>query len=399
MISYGTYPINNSKIPTFMGRPIAKKVIESTCREFHRANKIGIFPHDSPDPDAIATSMLIYDELKGLGKEVSIYVNPEAIKGLVFDSSKYKINQGLKHDTLDLGIVLDCNEEARLPQNLVDAYRKSKRKIGLDHHKETKNSINGLYIDSDAHSCCGVALRFFEGISKKLKQADWKKIGYGMFSDYIKSGLLVRTETPEGVKFITSSALETDANKYSKEVLDSVEAHLSKKNKNEIYKSLDVISNLKPEESAFRKKLCSKIEITSNKKIAYIIIDPDDKDWAKLGLSNIRTKTILADLRQKMINPQDCAMFSEQLKENLKDVKGAVIFYKTSGIKGISYNLSATSKDGFAELLIEDIKDTVKNPNMTGGGHLDRVGGRVFSCEKKDVDNFITKVLTTAESL
>ncbi len=59
---------------------------------------------------------------------------------------------------------------------------------------------------------------------------------------------------------------------FKKYVLEKVEAQLGEEQKEEVYRHLDVMSNLSHDERAFRKKLISGIKTSPNGKLACIEI-------------------------------------------------------------------------------------------------------------------------------
>lgn len=380
---------------SFTAKPMPKKIVNDMAQTIANSKKIGIYMHASPDQDAVGSAGPIYNWLTKLGKDVSIFVNIQETKGLLFDSSKYKLNDGSKAPDWDLAFIVDCNKLKRISANFIDSLKNNKKIIGLDHHTPTTSTIKSLYIDTEAKSCCGIVYRFFESLGEKLNKSDIKSLYGGMVSDYEKSKLISIEKTPIGFKLNKLQKFEDD--KYSKEVFEKIESKLSNRTKVNIYKQLDVISNLTPDEKAFQKRIFSEVKVIPNGKLAYLKIEQNDKDWEKIGMDNVRTSAIIQDFRSRIINMEhDDKMISSDLKKNLKNVQGAIIFYRESPAPDSPYRMSITTNGDYAERLRTFIVENL-DPNLTTGGHPGRQGGRVLSCEKEDIDKFIGNFLKAAE--
>lgn len=359
------------------------------------AKRIGIFGHSSLDNDAECSKHTFSDILDILGIKNYIYSRKEQVRGLLLEKSK-KIKKISKQP--DLIVVLDFNDERRIPKLFKNIFEKNKpgNIIGLDHHKEAKNKLQGdFYIDDTAKSCCGIVFRFAEalGLEKKLSKKDYRNLYCGMLSDYQKSSLI----KIDNEKLIKNPALYEDKN--SLEVLEKVEKQVSEKNKNKIYKHLDIISNLNSEERKFRKKVFSEINVTPNGKLAYVVIDPKDKQWRGLGMDNTRNSIILSDLRVRLMNGvENDKLFTPEQKESFKKIKAAMIFYRTSPKKHGCYQMSIHSKEGYTQKILNYIRANI-SPNLEAGGHENRAGGRVRSMKKEDINNFINSFLEAAEKV
>lgn len=367
----------------FKGVIIPKEINLRFKNKFLNARSIDIVCHGSPDQDTGNAARPILRWGRQKGKEINICVNWIKTKGLFYRPPKRYLKKN--SEPADLIFILDFNSKAKIPKTYLDTFNKTKPEniIGLDHHEQRNDAIKGdIYIDKTAKSACGVVYRFFEGLGEKLPRKDLESLYCGMLSDYEKSKLI---EIKNG-NLIKLPALDDDKN--SKEILEKIESQLSKRSKTKVYKNLDVLSNLTLKEKFFRKKLFSDIKFLPNKQWAYIIIEPDDKKWISLGMKNTRTSQILKDLCSNTLNDNiNNEFLSKTQKEQLKNIKGIIIFYRSEG----AYQLSAKSKDDSAIKLI--------NTLGIGGGKPNRAGGRILSIEKNDVNNFINKALNAAETL
>lgn len=395
-MNYDNYQISNNKT-SFTARLIPPKEVAKILREVKIAHKVDIYVHSAPDEDTINSAQVVYKWLKKKGKDVSICTNPKDLKGLFFKRAKnYKINSNPK--STDLAVILDFNSVTRISKDFAKKLFKSKKIIGLDHHNIVDDSLNRhLYVDGSASSCSGIVYRFFEGIGRKLKKTDLENLYCGMLDDYKKSKLIEIKTTKSGIKITKTPVFFKDEN--SKEVFERVERQLGSKRKNKVHTHFNILNNLTVKEKAFRENNFSKVEVTPNGKLAYLIINPHDKEWASLGMDNKRTSEIIGELRSKLISnsAQDKSIPAE-LRNKLKNVEGAIIFYRTSSSPKSEYRMSITSKGDYAQRLINYVRNNI-NPNLVAGGHPNRSGGRIPTFKKEDVRDFISNFLTAAERL
>lgn len=391
----------NKNNVSFGAKPIPSAVVKKIERRLLTANSIDVYSHSSPDEDTINSAKVVYNWLKRMGKDVSLCFNAGETNGLLFkNSKKYKFKDDLSKKP-DLNLLIDFNSTERVPKRFVDVLGAGKTKniIGLDHHDVSEKTMFDpkSYIDSDAQSCSGVIFRFFEGLGVKLKKTDLESLYCGMLSDYRKSKLISIENSSNGSALQKLPKLYE--NEYSAEVLEKIETLLSSKSKAKILKHLDTFANLTQKEINFSNGLNDKVQITKNGKLAYVVIDPKSKEWKALGMDNTRTSDILANFRSMVIDSSEQNKnFSPELKNKLKDVEGAMVFYRSMDNKESSYKMSIHSKGDYAKRLIDYVKINI-NPELIAGGHPDRAGGKVRNCDKKSVDKFINDFLIAAEKI
>lgn len=377
-----------------------KSTVVDIAHNVAQARDIQVSAHGSLDEDALNSSLVVIKWLKKLGKKVSFCYNPEDTKGLFINYfERLKLKKAGKNPS-DLTFSLDYNAKERIPQgykNTVLAQKPEKR-TGLDHHDILPSTIDSdMFIDSKAHSTCGMVYRLLqEGMGVKLSQRDLQHLYCGVLSDYNKSKLIA-IDTSTKVPSVIKRPL-LDEHPLSKEVLEKIETSLSQRRKDKVHKHLNVLSNLNHEEKTFRKEIYSQIKTGNNGKLAYVVIEPDDPKWAKVGMDNPKTSAILGDLRARVLSndPKD-AYLSNAQKENMKNVQGVIAFYRVAPNTEV-YQMSITTKDDYASRLIGHIKKNI-DPDLAAGGHPDRAGGRVFSLEPLKINRFISAFVQAAEDL
>lgn len=388
--------INNS--PSFGAKVIPYEVGAKYKKLLLKGDTVDIYCHMSPDDDTVNSMKVFAGWLKRHGKKVSVCINPAETKHLYFSPKKYTIKTGSQiSDAVlpDVALVLDFNGKSRIDKAYINEFEKCKPEnvVCFDHHIPMENPIEGnVYRDETAMSCCSIVYRFFESIGEKLKKNELKSLYCGILSDYSKSKL-VEVSNNDLIKF---SRLDEDKN--SKEILERIEKQLDKKDRIKIYKHLDILSNLTKEEKALKKHLYSKVEVTKNGKLAYVVLDPEDEAWRSAGMDGTRTSAILRELREKLVSDQTNKNFSPEQQKKIKDAKGAIIFYRKKDTADSTYQMSFTAKGNYAQELVDYIRANI-NPNLQEGGHPNRRGGKIYSIAQNEVNAFINSFLTAAEKV
>ena len=87
--------------------------LDNILEEIKKAQTIVVLAHESPDGDAIASSLSVMHALDKIGKEVDVII-PEYPKDFNFLPGADKILSEGKKDPYDLAISVDCTDLKRL---------------------------------------------------------------------------------------------------------------------------------------------------------------------------------------------------------------------------------------------------------------------------------------------
>ena len=110
------------------------------------AGSILIFPHTSPDGDAMGSAAALCRGLRNIGKEAWILLEEDVTGYISFIDSEYcTLDQDIIAEP-DVCICVDCSEESRFPK-LADKYRQGKKKLCIDHHATVGAFGDYYYID------------------------------------------------------------------------------------------------------------------------------------------------------------------------------------------------------------------------------------------------------------
>lgn len=158
------------------------------------AKKIGIFTHESPDGDAIGSSIALYIGLKQLKKDVDV------ITDVYSDSFKFLPSldeiKGKGSNDYDICIALDCANKERLydPNNSFD---KAKTTIAIDHHASNTFYAHSNYVEEKSPAACKTLIK----VLKRLNITITKEIGEALITGIITDSGGFRYETVDDETF------------------------------------------------------------------------------------------------------------------------------------------------------------------------------------------------------
>ena len=133
--------------------------LDNILEEIKKAETIVILTHETPDGDAIGSSLAMKIALKQLGKNADIII-PRYSRTFGFLPDAKEIKSESKNARYDLAISVDCADLKRLAG--AEYFESAKIKIQIDHH-----SINTMFGDYNfvnpvAPACCEILLGMFE---------------------------------------------------------------------------------------------------------------------------------------------------------------------------------------------------------------------------------------------
>lgn len=128
-------------------------VLENIKEKILESNSIVILTHESPDGDAVGSSLGLMNALKKIDKKVDVII-PELNKMYEilpgYDEIKHTVEEDYNYD---LCIALDCADFERL-NTCKDIFKNTKNTIVIDHHITNQNFGDINYINAVASSTC-----------------------------------------------------------------------------------------------------------------------------------------------------------------------------------------------------------------------------------------------------
>ena len=134
--------------------------LDNILEEIKKAQTIVVLAHESPDGDAIASSLSVMHALETFGKKVDVII-PEYPKDFNFLPGADKILKEGRKESYDLAISVDCTDLKRLACGK-EYFEPAKRTIEIDHHSVNSMFADFNYVDPAAPACCQVLIAMFE---------------------------------------------------------------------------------------------------------------------------------------------------------------------------------------------------------------------------------------------
>lgn len=229
--------------------------LDNIKNEIENATSIVILTHESPDGDAIGSSLAMYNALKKIGKDVHVII-PELPKAFAYLEGYDKIEKETSKN-YDLAISVDCADIKRLG-NSPEYFENAKRTIAIDHHGSNTMYADLNYVNPAFPACCQSLIVILEFLDIEID----KKIG-----ECLLTGIITDTG---GFRYqgITKETFEFTAELLSKGV-----------NVSDIYrKALEIKSMANFE---LTKRATNRLQFYENGKITFTYITNQDLEETK----------------------------------------------------------------------------------------------------------------------
>ena len=134
--------------------------LDNILEEIKKAETIVILTHETPDGDAIGSSLAMKLALKQLGKNADVII-PKYSRTFNFLPEAKEIKTESEIQKYDLAISVDCSDLKRLAMG-EEYFVTAKIKIEIDHH--SVNTMFGDYnfVNPVAPACCEILVGMFE---------------------------------------------------------------------------------------------------------------------------------------------------------------------------------------------------------------------------------------------
>lgn len=133
--------------------------LDEILKEMNEAEKIVILTHESPDGDAIGSSLAVKWMLKSLNKEADVII-PEYSRLFNFLPAIDQVKKESDIQKYDLAIAVDCADLKRLAKN--EYFINAEKTIGIDHHGSNNMYADLNYVNPVSPACCEVLAGMFE---------------------------------------------------------------------------------------------------------------------------------------------------------------------------------------------------------------------------------------------
>lgn len=132
--------------------------LDEILTQIKSSEKIVVLTHESPDGDAIGSSLAMKLMLEQLGKQADVII-PEYSRLFNFLPSADQIKTDSEIKNYDLAISVDCADLKRLAKN--EYFENATKTIVIDHHGSNKMYGDLNYVNPVSPACCEVLVGMF----------------------------------------------------------------------------------------------------------------------------------------------------------------------------------------------------------------------------------------------
>ena len=133
--------------------------LDDIINEIKKAEKIVILTHESPDGDAIGSSLAVKLMLDKLGKKADVII-PEYSRLFNFLPAINQIKEDSETKNYDLAIAVDCATLKRLAKG--EYFENATKTIVVDHHGSNTMYGDLNYVNPVSPACCEVLAEMFD---------------------------------------------------------------------------------------------------------------------------------------------------------------------------------------------------------------------------------------------
>lgn len=162
-----------------------EKIKKDIIKVLKKENNFLITSHQSPDGDAIGSTLALGTALKNLGKKVillseknmpsSSYYLPK-IKNITYNLSKKNLSDFVI-------IALECSDLKRIPNNLGEKINSFKFTINIDHHLDNSNFGNLNLVDKKASAVAEIIYELLKMLKAKITKEIATSLYYAIITD------------------------------------------------------------------------------------------------------------------------------------------------------------------------------------------------------------------------
>lgn len=171
--------------------------LDTILEEIKKSEKIVILTHESPDGDAVSSSLSVMHAVLQLGKQADVII-PEYSKDFKFLPGADQIKQSSEIKQYDLAISVDCSDLKRLV-GAKEYFETAKKTIQIDHHSVNAMFADLNYVNPVSPACCQVLIGMFEYFGIEINKDIGTCILTGIITD--TGGFQYSGVTPETFEF------------------------------------------------------------------------------------------------------------------------------------------------------------------------------------------------------
>ena len=170
--------------------------LDEILKEIKKAENIVILTHESPDGDAVGSSLAMKHMVEKLGKNADVII-PELPRLYNFLPKSDEVKQDSEVKQYDLAIAVDCANLKRLGQK--EHFEHAKKTNGIDHHGSNEMFADLNYLNPVSPACCEILAAMAEYYEINLDKNIGTCLMTGIITD--TGGFRHKGITPETFEF------------------------------------------------------------------------------------------------------------------------------------------------------------------------------------------------------
>lgn len=170
--------------------------LDEILKEIKKAENIVILTHESPDGDAVGSSLAMKHMVEKLGKNADVII-PELPRLYNFLPKSDEVKQDSEVKQYDLAIAVDCANLKRLGKK--EHFEHAKKTIGIDHHGSNEMFADLNYVNPVSPACCEILAAMAEYYEINLDKNIGTCLMTGIITD--TGGFRHKGITPETFEF------------------------------------------------------------------------------------------------------------------------------------------------------------------------------------------------------
>ena len=175
-------------------------ILDNITEEIRKATDIVILTHETPDGDAIGSSLALYGALKSMGKNVDVIV-PDCPAIFSFLPWFEEMKKEGKEERYELAIALDCSDMKRL-NGFAPYFENAKTKIVIDHHGSNTMFGDYNFVNPNSPAACEILVAVLDYMGIEINKGIGTCLAAGIITD--TGGFRHDTVKPETFEFIAT---------------------------------------------------------------------------------------------------------------------------------------------------------------------------------------------------
>lgn len=201
--------------------------INSVLSKLKSAQKIALFTHRNPDPDAYGAVFGLKEILSDMGKTAEVFAVKNQPCNLDYIFPLDKLKTDFKAKDFDLAVILDLNSTGMIADCFVSELEKCKNIIIIDHHelKDEKRLTEKIFLKPNYAATCEIITEFAHKNKLKINpdaatflyaglMGDTDRFLHGNLSKNVFEMALILQENKAKIQFVYDYLYRFKSKKY-----------------------------------------------------------------------------------------------------------------------------------------------------------------------------------------